>query len=119
MSTVIRILQHEPNEKRFAAGETIIEVGAVGEYMYGIKEGEVDVVYNGKVLYSVGPGGLVGELALIDEGPRSASIIAKTDCVLAAIDQKRFLVLVQNTPYFAIDVMKIMAERLRMTTALL
>lgn len=120
MSTAIKIFQNEPLIKHFNTGETIIEAGTLGDYMYGIQHGEVEVVHQGRVLYSVGVGGVVGEMALIDAtSPRSASVVAKTDCIVAAIDRKRFLILVQTTPYFALDVMKIMAERLRMTTQLL
>jgi CRP-like cAMP-binding protein len=58
-------------------------------------------------------GGIFGEMALIDHRERSADVIAKTDVRVAAIDQKRFLYLVRNHPFFAIEVMKVMTDRLR------
>ena len=61
-------------------------------------------------------GGIMGELALIDSKPRSASAVAKTDCRLVPLDDKQFIFLVQQTPFFAIRVMRIMAERLRRET---
>jgi len=58
-------------------------------------------------------------LALIDHGQRSASAIAKTDCKIVPLDEKRFLYMVQETPNFALQVMQIMAERLRRMDAYL
>ncbi|HEU5100134.1 MAG TPA: Crp/Fnr family transcriptional regulator [Roseiflexaceae bacterium] len=60
-----------------------------------------------------GPGGIVGEMALIDDRPRSATAVAATDCRLVPIDERRFTFLVQQTPMFALAVMRVMAERLR------
>ena len=63
------------------------------------------------------PGGIFGELALIDSSPRSAAAVAHTDCRLAVIGERRFIFLVQQTPYFALEVMSVMAQRLRRQTA--
>src|SRR5262252_4644105 len=63
----------------------------------------------GKVMYVV----LVGEMALIDAQARSATIVAKSDCRLALVDEQRFLFMVQETPFFALHVMRVLAERLR------
>ncbi|MCI0525856.1 MAG: cyclic nucleotide-binding domain-containing protein [Nitrospira sp.] len=74
---------------------------------------QVDILIQDKVLETVKPGGILGEMALIDAKPRSATAVAKTDCKLVPIDEKRFVFLVQETPYFAIQVMQVMVERLR------
>ncbi len=84
--------------------------------MYAVVEGEVQIVLRGKVLETIGEGGIFGELALLDDRPRSASAIAGTDCRVAVIDLKRFTVLTQQTPFFAVEVMGVMAERLRRIT---
>jgi CRP-like cAMP-binding protein len=81
--------------------------------MYVVKEGEVDIIINGTIIETVGSGGIVGELALIDTQPRSATVITKTDCQLVPIDEKRFTFLVQQTPYFSLYVMRVLADRLR------
>jgi CRP/FNR family transcriptional regulator, cyclic AMP receptor protein len=60
-----------------------------------------------------GRGAIIGEMALVDQSSRSASVHALTPVRLARIDRRRFLYLVQNTPSFAIDVMKVMAARIR------
>jgi CRP/FNR family cyclic AMP-dependent transcriptional regulator len=75
--------------------------------------GEVEIRTDGEVVEVARPGSLVGELALIEEGPRSTSVVALTEIVVVPIDRERFLFLVQQTPFFALEVMKILAERLR------
>ena len=61
----------------------------------------------------------MGEMALIDHGPRSATVTASTDCTLAEIDEKRFLFLVQQTPMFALSVMRLLSQRLRRMNAMI
>lgn len=95
------------------AGTTIFREGDAGQEMYGIVDGTVELRSGGKVLRTLGPDDVFGEMALIDKTPRSATAIAVTDCVLASIDQRRFLFLVQETPMFALQVMSAMASRLR------
>ena len=101
----------------FAAGQFVFKAGDPGETMYIVTEGEVEIVGESATLETAGPGSIVGELALIDDEPRSASVVAKTDCRLVAIDRRRFVYMVQETPLFALSVMKILADRLRKTSA--
>jgi CRP-like cAMP-binding protein len=68
-------------------------------------------------LGTLSAGAIVGEMALIDKNaPRSASVIAKTNCRLAPIDEKRFEWMVAQTPSFALHVMRVFVDRLRWTT---
>ncbi len=97
----------------FTAGQQIFAEGQRGDEMFIVKEGDVEIVVHGKVVETVGPGGILGEMALIDRQPRSATAVAKTDCQLVAINETRFQFLVQQTPYFAIEVMRVLANRLR------
>jgi CRP/FNR family transcriptional regulator, cyclic AMP receptor protein len=99
--------------QQYAAGHRFFSNGDHGESMYVVVEGDVDVVLRGKVLETVHTGGIFGELALIDHRERSADVIAKTDVKVSMIDQKRFMYLIRNHPFFALEVMKIMADRLR------
>ncbi len=64
-------------------------------------------------LETLGPDGIFGEMALIDDSPRSATVVALTDVTLAPIKENQFLFLVQNTPFFALSVMRVLASRLR------
>ena len=60
---------------------------------------------------------IFGEMALIDDEPRSATVIARTDCRLLEVDRRRFEFMVSETPYFALAVMRVMADRLRKANA--
>lgn len=102
----------------FKAGAAIFREGELGRNMYIIAEGQVDIVLNSCVIDTINAGGIIGELALIDDKPRSASAIAKTDCVLAPINREHFLILVQRTPLFALQVMRAITERLRRANSL-
>ena len=81
--------------------------------MYVLLEGDIDISLGDYVLETARPGALVGEMALIDDTPRTANAVAKTVCRLAQIDRRRFHFLVQQTPHFATHVMKTLADRLR------
>ncbi len=109
----LTIFAHDLDAKDYPAGHRFISTGDQGEIMYVVTEGEVEITLRGKVLETVHSGGIFGELALIDHRERSADVTAKSDVKVSAIDQKRFLYLVRNHPFFALEVMKIMAERLR------
>lgn len=97
----------------FASGEVIFAEGGEGDFMYVVRSGEVEIERNGKVIETLSAGGIFGEMALIDGSPRSATARAKTDAELAPINEKSFLFLVHETPFFAIAVMRTLAERLR------
>jgi len=113
MSHDISFLQHEPTKQTFKAFQVIFKEGEAGDVMYGVIAGEIDIVIAGQVVEVVKPGSILGEMALIDNSRRSATAIARTDCKLAVINQKRFMALIQQTPFFSIQVMGVLAERLR------
>ena len=95
------------------AGQTLFREGDVGDAFYVVVAGEVDIRVGDELVEIVGPGGIVGEMALIDGGPRSASAVARTAARVVKLDSRRFQFLVQQTPNFAVQVMRIMADRLR------
>ncbi|MGD1083212.1 MAG: cyclic nucleotide-binding domain-containing protein [Verrucomicrobiota bacterium] len=97
----------------YAAGDMIFAQGQPGDVMYIVKEGEVEIRLGDQILDTIGPEGFFGEMALIDDAPRSASAVAKTHCKLSAVNQKRFLFMVQQTPFFAIRLLKAMSARIR------
>jgi len=111
--SAFHFLKREKELRSFQAGQPIFSEGEAGDAMYAVTEGEVHIVLRGQVLETVGVGGIFGELALLDNQPRSASAIAGTDCQVAVIDLKRFGILVQQAPFFAVEVMRVMADRLR------
>jgi CRP-like cAMP-binding protein len=109
----VNIFKNETDVVSFFAGEVICKEGEPGDTMYVIQTGEVDIQVDGKLMETAGPGGVFGEMALIDTSQRSATAMAKTDCTLVPIDETKFKIVVHNTPFFAIQVMRVMADRLR------
>ena len=97
----------------FRAGDKIVTEGERGDVMYGIKRGEVEIMKGARVVETLGPDGFFGEMALVDQSPRSASAQAKTECELVPINQKHFTFMVEETPFFSLVVMQKMAERIR------
>jgi CRP/FNR family transcriptional regulator, cyclic AMP receptor protein len=81
--------------------------------MYVVRSGEVEIERDGRVVEHLSSGGIFGEMALIDGSPRAATARAKTACEVAPITEKTFLFLVHETPFFAIAVMRALANRLR------
>lgn len=110
------MLRREKGARDYAAGDFVFREGEEGDAMYAVVEGEVEIRKNGRVLEVVPPGAVFGEMALIDRSARSADAVARTACTLAPVTQRRFMYLVQETPFFAIDIMRTLAERLRRYT---
>jgi CRP/FNR family cyclic AMP-dependent transcriptional regulator len=99
-------------------GKTIVQEGQTGLRMYAVLEGRVAVsILGGGVVERLGPGGVFGELALIEQAPRLASAVAETDCQLLPINRTAFLLLVKTSPDFAESLLGALAERLRLLTS--
>jgi CRP/FNR family transcriptional regulator, cyclic AMP receptor protein len=107
------LLAHRRPPVTVAAGEVIFRQGETGDSMYVIREGTVDLRDGERVVAQVEAPGLFGEMALIDDEPRTLTAAATTDAVLVRIPASHFWVLVHDTPYFAQLVMSVMARRMR------
>ncbi|MEH2434065.1 MAG: Crp/Fnr family transcriptional regulator [Nostoc sp.] len=108
----VSIFQKQPDPQTFSAGQVILEEGQSGDNMYGILEGKVDILVNGKVVETIETGEVFGVGVLVGVKNRTYTAIAKVDSKLASVDEKRFLFAVQETPMFALQVMKSYSERL-------
>lgn len=113
MGTTLDLFRNETDTQSFAAGATIFSAGDPGTAMYVVVEGEVDLLIGDRLVETLGPGEPFGEMALIEHAPRVATARARTACRLAAVPEKRFLFMVQQTPFFSLQIMRAMAERLR------
>jgi len=102
---------------QFEKGETIIREGDVGESAYMIQDGRVEVSRSTGdrkvVLASLGKGEIFGEMSLIDDSPRGATITATTDTSVVELPGEEFLEHLQNEPEFATRVLRTIFERLR------
>ena len=107
------LFRHETETVRIPAGNLILKAGEPSAVMYVLIAGEAEIRLGDQALQQVGPGALLGEMALIDHAPGSADVVAISDCRLVAIDERRFRFLIQQTPNFALEVMKVIAQRLR------
>jgi CRP-like cAMP-binding protein len=112
MST-LDLFRSEGDAKAFSAGENIFVEGEEGRVMYVLLEGSVRLSVTGRTLEKVGKGGVFGEMALIDAAPRSATATALSDCKTVPVTAARFKALVKDNPDFAIEIMRVMAARLR------
>ena len=85
---ILNLFKFAKEQASFPAGEVIIREGEPGDVMYIIMEGEVEISHNGHIVETVGPGGIIGEMALIDDKARSATVTAKANSRLVVVDEK-------------------------------
>ena len=111
--TSLDLFRHDEHAETFEAGQTVFQIDDEADRMYVVAEGLVEIRIGKTVLERVEPGGIFGEMALIEHLPRSASAVAVVPSKLSPIDQRRFLFLVQHHPFFALEVMQVLAHRLR------
>jgi CRP-like cAMP-binding protein len=97
----------------FQAGKVIVSTGAAGAFMYVVLEGRVAISVGNSVVEHVGPGGMFGELALVDRSARAATATADTDCSLLGINRNEFLKLVKTKPEFGASLLKSIALRMQ------
>jgi CRP-like cAMP-binding protein len=109
----ITLFQNDPLAEAFPAGHVVFRAGDQGEHMFAVVKGAVAITINGKTVEVVDAGGVFGEMALVEDRPRIATATVESEAELVRIDRKRFLFLVQQTPFFSLQLMGIMAERLR------
>lgn len=107
------IFEADTKPESFTAGGIIFQEGQPGEDMYIVKQGEVELRVHGRTVEIVPAEGFFGEMAVIEGGQRSATAIAKTDCMLMPVNAKRFEFMVHEIPFFAVHVMRGLSRRLR------
>jgi CRP/FNR family transcriptional regulator, cyclic AMP receptor protein len=114
--TVPGVFYNAKTFREVPAGTVIFEEGTAGTEMFGIVAGEVELRRSNGAVRRLGPDDTFGEMAIIDSSPRGGTVVAVTDTKLAVIDRDTFLLLVQQSPVFSLQVMSSLAERLRAET---
>jgi len=99
--------------RSFKKGEVIFKLGDPASELYVVQSGKVAIELGGRVLETVEANNIFGEMALIDHAPRSATAVAASDATVVPVGEKQFLFMVSNTPFFALQVMRVLASRLR------
>mgnify|MGYP000589594026 CR=1 FL=1 len=108
------MLARATDDKRsYKAGDIVFRDGDKGTEFYVIRSGRVSVRLGNRTLQELGEGEIFGEMALIDSEPRSATVIAETDCELVPVSEKQFLFMTSQAPYFALSLMRVLVQRLR------
>ncbi len=114
------LFRRDPIVRELKSGDTLLREGdeSNGE-MYVVISGKADILVDGRVVELATAGAIIGEMTMIEAAPRAATVVAKSDCRFAVIDQKRFDFLVTQMPGFGREVMRVMARRLRHADELL
>lgn len=99
--------------QKLPAGQVLFREGDVGVDLYVLLDGIIDITVAGTIVEAAGAGALVGEMALVDDQRRSATVITRTPCRVFVLSKADFDNLVHERPSFARYVLKIVVERLR------
>jgi len=94
------------------AGKELTHQGSVGNEFLVVLDGEVDVMIDGDVVATRGPGDYFGEIALLDDRPRTATVVAKTPVSIEVIGRREFKALIEDQPEIAQQLLTTMAQRL-------
>jgi len=101
----------------FRAGDVLMKEGEPGHEFYAIIDGEVGVTSGGETLAKLGPGAYVGEQALLDPGPRTATVTALGDTQTVLLSSREFYAAIDDVPGLSRKLLAGMARRLRQATA--
>jgi CRP-like cAMP-binding protein len=96
-------------------GKFVFNQGEPGDSMYLVVEGEFGVVRDGREIARMGPKDYFGEMSILDDEPRSASVVAKSDSLLLRIPRHEFLDIVANHPAAALAIIRTLSQRLRLS----
>lgn len=94
-------------------GSVIVDQGQTGREAFVVLSGDVTIKRGGRKITTLGPGSIVGELSLLDHGPRTASAICETECELLVIDQRHFRGVLETVPTLAVKLLATLAGRIR------
>jgi CRP/FNR family transcriptional regulator, cyclic AMP receptor protein len=107
------LFNHETDVVELAPGEVLFQQGDKGDCMFVVLGGSVEVWVSGTCVERSSRGTILGEMALIDASPRGATVRATEETRLARVDSRRFNFIIQQNPFFARHLMKVMADRIR------
>jgi len=112
---LVKLFRHQIDLQEIPAGQALFREGERGNFMYILMSGTAEIILHNRVMETAESGTIVGEMAIIDDSTRTATVAAKTDCRFLPIERERFIFLVQQKPEFALHVMKVLTHRLRKT----
>jgi CRP/FNR family cyclic AMP-dependent transcriptional regulator len=101
-----------------STGTTIFQEGEQGKSMFAIKRGRVAIMVDGVTVDTLAEDEVFGEMALLEQATRSASAVTLEETELVEIDEAQFYLFVRQNPHFALQLMRLLCERLRRADAL-
>jgi CRP/FNR family transcriptional regulator, cyclic AMP receptor protein len=101
------------DEVTMTSGTVLVEQGQLGREAYVVLDGRLSVKRGGRKILAIGPGAVVGELALLDHGPRTATVVCESDCDLFVIDQRHFRGVLEHSPGIAMKLLATLAGNIR------
>jgi CRP-like cAMP-binding protein len=116
VNALTQFLMFTEDAVAFQEGEVIFREGEEARAMYIVRDGSVDLRRGDDLLETLRPGAVFGEMALVDPAPRSATAIAGAGCQLVALDEQAFRLLVQRVPGFALELLRVVVQRLRLVS---
>ncbi|MGA3037760.1 MAG: cyclic nucleotide-binding domain-containing protein [Vulcanimicrobiaceae bacterium] len=113
MSIEAPINHRDEYTRQYKKGDTIFLKGDIGNCMYVLISGQVQIKLEDLILDVINPGGMFGEMGIIESAPRSAMAIATSPSTVLVIDEDHFLELVHEQPFFALKVLRTAMGRVR------
>jgi CRP-like cAMP-binding protein len=110
---VIRHFEQAAKVVNLPSGVEVFRTGDPGDVMYVVMAGYANILVGKTIVEIAAPGSVVGEMALVDQKPRSATVVTRTSCKLVPIGVAEFDLLVQEAPAFGRYVLRLVTERLR------
>ncbi len=101
------------DEVTMTAGSLVVDQGQTGREAFVIVDGTVTLKRNGRKVATLGPGDVLGELSLLDHGPRTATAVCDTDCTMFVLEQRHFIGIIDEAPGLAIKLLASLAGRIR------
>jgi CRP/FNR family transcriptional regulator, cyclic AMP receptor protein len=112
------LFRNAPKTRVYPIGITNFQEGDPGESMFAIKRGKVAILVGGDTVDTLAEEELFGEMALLDDATRAATVVTLDETELVEIDKAQFYILVRQNPHFALQLMQLLSERLRNADAL-
>lgn len=109
----LQLVAKGSDEIKMAAGTVLVDQGQTGREAFLILSGSVVVKRNGRKITTLSAGNIVGELSLLDHGPRTATAICETDCELLVVDQRHFTGILASSPALSAKLLAGLAGRIR------
>lgn len=102
--------------REYSPGEAIFKTGDAGDYFAILLSGHIEIRKGDQVLSVIDPGSIFGEMGLIDHRPRIADAYATAFSRIAEIREGHFMALLEKQPYFGLEIMRMLTDRLRQST---